>query len=52
MRNRNGFEELFCLRSNLSNDNHIITALRPSLKTGMDFRDLVWVWKITVFGLK
>ena len=23
MRNRNGFEELFCLRSNLSNDNII-----------------------------
>ena len=51
MRNRNGFEELFCLRSNLSNDNHIITALRPSLKTGMDCRDLVCkrVWKITFF---
>ena len=27
---------------------------RPGLKTGMDFRDLVWkrVWKITFFGLK
>ena len=40
MRNRNGFEEFFCLRSNLSNDD-IISAKRPGLKTGMDFRGLV-----------
>ena len=40
MRIHNGFEELFRLRSNLSNDN-IISALRPGLKTGMDFRGLV-----------
>ena len=41
------------LRSKLSNDN-IISALRPGLKTGMEFRGLVWkrVWKITFFGLK
>ena len=42
------FEESFCLRSNLSNDN-VIFALWRGLKTGMDFRGLVWkrVWKIT-----
>ena len=40
MRNRNGFEEFFCLRSNLSNDD-IISAKRPGLETGMDFRGLV-----------
>ena len=40
MRIRNGFEEFFRLRSNLSNDN-IISAHRPGLKTGMDFRGLV-----------
>ena len=40
---------IFCVRSNLSNDN-IISAQRPGLKTGMDFRGLVW--KITLFGLK
>ena len=40
MRIRNGFEEFFCLRSNLSNDN-IVSAKRPGLKTGMDFRGLV-----------
>ena len=34
MRIRNGLEEFFCLRSNLSNDN-IISALRPGLKTGV-----------------
>ena len=53
MRLRNGFEELFCLRSNLGNDN-IISAWRPGLKTGMDFRGLVWkrVWIITFLGLK
>ena len=36
----NGFEDFFCLRCNL----------RPGLKTGMEFRGLVWkrVWKITV----
>ena len=50
---RNEFEELFCLRSNLGNDN-IISAWRPGLKTGMDFRGLVWkrVRKITFLGLK
>ena len=50
---RNGFEEFFSLRSNLSNDN-IISAWRPGLKTGMDYRGLVRkrVWKITFFGLK
>ena len=36
MRIRNGLN-IFCLRSNLSNDN-IISAQRPGLKTGMDFR--------------
>ena len=53
MRIRNGFEEFFCLRSNLSND-IIISAERPGLKTGMDFRGMVWkrVWKITFFGQK
>ena len=40
MRIRNGFEEFFCLRSNLSND-IIISAERPGLKTGMDFRGMV-----------
>ena len=49
MRFRNGFEEFFCVRSNLGDDN-IISAQRPGLKTGMDFRGLVW--KITFFGLK
>ena len=34
MRIRNGFQELFCLLPNLSNDN-IISALRPGLKTGV-----------------
>ena len=49
----NGFEEFFCLRSNLSNDN-IISAWWLGLKMGMDFRGLVWkrVWKITFLGLK
>ena len=43
----------FRLRSNLNSDN-TISAQRPGLKTGMDFRGLVWkrVWKITFFGLK
>ena len=47
---RNGFDEFVCLRSNLSNDN-IISALRPGLKTGMDFRFLVSkrVRKIYIF---
>ena len=47
---RNGFEEFLFLRSNLSNDD-IILAFRPGLKTGMDFRGLVWkrVWKMTFF---
>ena len=40
MRIGNGFEEYFCLRPNLSNDN-IISALRPGLETGMGFRGLV-----------
>ena len=35
MRIRNGFEEFFCLRSNLSNDN-IISANRPGLKTDVE----------------
>ena len=50
MRIRNGFEEFLFLRSNLSNDG-IISALRPGLKTGMDFRGLVRkrVWKMTFF---
>ena len=39
MRIRNGFEELFCLRYNLSNDN-TISAKEPGLKTGMDFKGL------------
>ena len=53
MRIRNGFEGFFCLRSNLGNDN-IISAWWLGLKTGMDFRGLVWkrVWKMTFFGLK
>ena len=34
-------KNFFCLRCNLSNDN-IISAWRPGLKTGMDFRGLVW----------
>ena len=40
MQIRNGLEEFFCLRSNLSNDN-IISAQRPGLKMGMDFRGVV-----------
>ena len=36
MQIRNGIEELFCLRDNLSNDN-----IKPGLKMGMDFRGLV-----------
>ena len=40
MRIRKGFDEFFCLGSNLSNDN-IIYAYRPGLKTGMDVRGLV-----------
>ena len=35
MRIRNGFEEFFCLRFNLSNDK-IISAHRPGLKTGVE----------------
>ena len=44
---------IFCLRYNLSNDN-IISTWNPGLKTGTDFRRLVWkrVRKITFFGLK
>ena len=46
-------EFAFFVCSNLSNDN-IISAQNPGLKTGMDFRGLVWkrAWKITFFGLK
>ena len=53
MRIRNGFEWFVCLRSNLNNDN-IISAYKPGLKTGMDFRGLVWkrVRKIIFFGQK
>ena len=53
MQIRNWFEWFFCLRSNLSDDN-IIPALRPGLKTGIDFRVLVWkgVWKNKFLGLK
>ena len=40
MRIRNAFEQIFCLRSNLSNDD-IISAERPGLKTRVDFRGLV-----------
>ena len=40
MRILDGFEEFFCLRSNLSNDD-IISAYGPGLKTGVDFRGLV-----------
>ena len=40
MRILNGFEEFFCLHSNLSN-NDIISVYRPGLKTGVDFRGLV-----------
>ena len=52
MRIRNGFEEFFCLRFNLSNES-ITSALRPGLKTGTDFNGLFWkpVRKITLFGL-
>ena len=39
MRIRNAFEEFFCLRSNLSNDD-TISVERPDLKTGADFRGL------------
>ena len=42
-------KSFFCWRSNLSNDG--IICLRTGVKTGMDFRGLVWkrVWKITNF---
>ena len=43
MRVRNAFEECFCLRSNLSR-NDIISAKRPGLKTGVDFRVKLEVW--------
>ena len=44
MQIQNGFEEFFCLRSNLSNDN-IISARSE---------DQVWklMWEVTFFGLK
>ena len=35
-----GLKNFFCFRSNLKNDD-IISAKRPGLKTGMDFRGLV-----------
>ena len=38
IRIRNGF---FCLYSNHVGNDNIISALRPGLKTGMDFRGLV-----------
>ena len=43
-------KKLFCLPSNLSNDDKI-SVLKPGLKTSMDFRGLIWkrAWKI---GLK
>ena len=47
MRTRNIFEDLFCLRSNLSNDD-IISAQGPGLKTGNENG----FWKMTFFGLK
>ena len=53
MNKNDAFEEFFCLRSNPSNYD-IISALRPGLKTGTDFRGLVWkrVRKMKPFGLK
>ena len=49
---RNAFEEFFCLPSNLGND-ELINAQRPGLKTGWDFRGLVFkrVWKRKIFAL-
>ena len=41
MRIRNGFEELFCLRSNLSNDSIISAQRSARSEKGMDFRGLV-----------
>ena len=40
MRIRNGFEEFFCVRSNLGNC-EIISAQRPGLKTGVE-NDTFW----------
>ena len=40
MRILNGFEEFFCLHSNLSN-NDIISAYGAGLKTGVDFKGLI-----------
>ena len=53
MQIRNTLEEFFFLRSNLSNDD-IIYAERPGLKTGMDFKGLVWKreWKMTFFWVR
>ena len=41
----------FCVCALIYNDS-IISAERPGLKTGMDFRGLVWkrVWIITFFA--
>ena len=35
MQIRNGFEEFFCLHSNVSNES-IVSAYRPGLKTGLE----------------
>ena len=53
MRIGNGFDDFFCLRSNVSNDD-IISTWRLSLKSGMGFSGLVWKRerKSTFFGLK
>ena len=48
MRIRNGFEEFFCLRSNLSNDK-IISAHRPGLKTGVE-NYIFWSEIVSGFG--
>ena len=54
--NSTAFKELFCLRFNLSktSNDDTISALRPGLKKGKDFRGLVWkrASKMTFFGLK
>ena len=48
MRIRNGFEEFFCLRSNLNNDK-IISAHRPGLKTGVE-NYIFWSERGSGFG--
>ena len=47
MRIRNGFDEFFCFRSNLSN-NDIISAQGPGLKTGVE-NDIFWSEKLSGF---